>query len=89
MITSRFLLGEMADDQNERGGAVVDHGGGFAPAGEGEATLEISGARAASAAGDVVFEIAVAGRDLGDAADGGGARAVRGQNLCAEQCRCR
>ena len=53
----------MAQDEHQRGRAIVGHGGRFRAAEQGEVVLEISRARAAFAAGEVEFEIVVIRRD--------------------------
>ena len=53
-----FLRGEMPQDEDERGGAIVHHGRCFGRAEQREIVLEISRAMTAFAAGKIVFEIA-------------------------------
>ena len=62
---------EAGQDQQCRGGVVVDHDGRFGAGERGEQRFGVDRARAAFAAGHVVFQVRVALRDRGHALDGG------------------
>ena len=63
----------MAHDEDERGRAIVDHGGGFRAAEQSETLFQISGALSPGSGGEVVLEIVVAGADVRERAQRRGA----------------
>src|SRR6476661_5831729 len=64
-----FLGGEMSQDEDECGGAIVHHGRCLGAAEQREITLEVSRTMAAIAAGKIVFEIGIISSDRSERFD--------------------
>src|SRR5207237_754588 len=59
-----FFSGEMPDNEDERGGAIVDNGGRLCAANESECAFQVSAAMPAVAAGKIIFKIRITNGNL-------------------------